>query len=46
MHSHHDEGQCTIVTETRGPLTGLRVVRGREAACREYYHGPDGAAEQ
>jgi hypothetical protein len=25
-----DEGQCTIVTEYRGPLTGKRVVRGRE----------------
>ena len=37
--NHHEEGQCTIVTETRGPLTGLRVVRGREAACREYYRG-------
>jgi hypothetical protein len=24
------EGQCTIVTEYRGPLTGKRVVRGRE----------------
>lgn len=24
------EGQCTIVTETRGPQTGRRVVRGRE----------------
>jgi DNA polymerase (family X) len=44
--SHHDEGQCTIVTETRGPLTGLRVVRGREAACREYYHGSVAAGEQ
>jgi hypothetical protein len=34
---HHQEGQCTLVTETRGPLAGLRVVRGREAECREYY---------
>jgi hypothetical protein len=24
------EGQCTVVTEYRGPLTGRRVVRGRE----------------
>ena len=24
------EGQCTIVTEYRGPLTEKRVVRGRE----------------
>lgn len=30
----HREGQCTIVTETRGPLAGERVVRGREAECR------------
>lgn len=27
------EGQCTIVTETRGALAGGRVVRGREAEC-------------
>jgi len=33
----HHESQHTIVTETRGPLTGQRVVRGREAECREYY---------
>jgi hypothetical protein len=26
-----DEGQCTVVTETRGPLAGRRVVRGRES---------------
>jgi hypothetical protein len=24
------EGQCTVVTETRGPAAGQRVVRGRE----------------
>ena len=24
------EGQCTVVTEMRGPLSGCRVVRGRE----------------
>lgn len=30
----HREGQCTIVTETQGPLEGKRVVRGREAECR------------
>ncbi|MEJ2523031.1 MAG: helix-hairpin-helix domain-containing protein [Gammaproteobacteria bacterium] len=33
----HEEGQHTIVTETRGPLEGRRVVRGREAECRDYY---------
>jgi len=27
------EGQCTVVTETRGPQTGRRVVRGREIEC-------------
>lgn len=31
----HREGQCTIVTETRGPLKGERVVRGREAECHK-----------
>lgn len=34
---HHQEGQRTLVTETRGTLIGRRVVRGMEAACREYY---------
>lgn len=29
--SDHDEGQCTVVTETAGPRKGRRVVRGREA---------------
>lgn len=33
----HVEGQHTIVTETHGPLTGRRVVRGREADCRGHY---------
>jgi len=32
-----EEDQCTVVTETHGPLEGKRVVRGREAACRRYY---------
>lgn len=36
---HYDsegvEGLHTIVTETHGPLLGKRVVRGREAECRE-----------
>lgn len=31
------EQSCTVVTETRGPLEGRRVVRGREAECRAYY---------
>ncbi|MEJ2344963.1 MAG: helix-hairpin-helix domain-containing protein [Gammaproteobacteria bacterium] len=33
----HHEGQCTVVTETHGPLAGRRVVRGREAECTENY---------
>ena len=31
------EDQATVVTETKGPLEGKRVVRGREQECREYY---------
>ena len=38
FHTDDDpEGQCTVVTETHGPLEGRRVVRGREAECRAYY---------
>jgi len=33
------EGQNTVVTETKGPLEGKRIVRGREDECREYYDG-------
>lgn len=36
---HEPEGQCTVVTETRGPLEGMRVVRGREAECRRHHLG-------
>ncbi|MEZ4217782.1 MAG: helix-hairpin-helix domain-containing protein [Myxococcota bacterium] len=32
-----DEGQCTVVDETRGELAGRRVVRGREVECRAHY---------
>ena len=31
----HEEGQCTVVTETHGPMQGQRVVRGRESECRQ-----------
>lgn len=31
----HQEGQCTVVTETHGPMQGERVVRGREAEGRQ-----------
>jgi len=33
----HVEGQHTVVTERHGPLVSRRVVRGREAECRNYY---------
>jgi putative hydrolase len=33
----HVERQCTVVTETRSSLLGMRVVRGREDECRAYY---------
>lgn len=36
------EGQCTIVTERRGPRAGQRVVRGRERERRAAM--PDGAS--
>jgi putative hydrolase len=43
---HHDEGQHTVVTETRGPLKGRRVVRGREAECREFYEAGTAAGDE
>jgi len=35
--SDRRENQYTVVTETRGPLRNMRVVRGREAECRTFY---------
>lgn len=32
---HQD--QCTIVTAGQGDLKGMRVIRGREGECRQYY---------
>ena len=46
IYFHQDsgpEGQRTVVTETRGPLAGRRVVRGREAECLAP-PGPAGSA--
>jgi putative hydrolase len=37
----HNEGQHTVVTERRGAMSGLRVVRGREAECRVFYRDRD-----
>lgn len=33
----YDDGQCTVVTEYRGALQGMRVVRGREPECLTHY---------
>jgi putative hydrolase len=35
------ERQCTVITSEFGRLKGLRIVRGRETECEEYYrsHG-------
>ncbi len=33
------ERQATVVTESQGDLTGKRMVRGREEACRRHYAG-------
>jgi DNA polymerase (family X) len=31
------EQQCTVITSQRGPLTGKRIVRGREDECAWHY---------
>jgi putative hydrolase len=31
------ERQCTVITSQRGPLTGKRIVRGRETECLDHY---------
>ncbi len=37
FHDDTASGQRTIVTETRGELTGRRIVRGREGECQAWY---------
>jgi putative hydrolase len=47
IHFHTDgeaEGQRTVIAETKSPLTGRRVVRGREPECDKYYASRDVAA--
>ena len=39
------EDQVTVVTETRGDLEGMRVVRGRERECRRHYASIGGLDE-
>jgi DNA polymerase (family 10) len=34
--------QCTVVTSRQGPLEGYRIVRGREAECREFFERQGG----
>jgi hypothetical protein len=36
-------GQRTVVTETRGDLFGMRVVRGRESECAHHHRAPAAA---
>ncbi len=36
-HELEPDWQCTVVTETRGPLKGRRVIRGREEECERHY---------
>jgi putative hydrolase len=36
-HQDRREDQCTVVTARYGALAGRRIVRGREAECREFY---------
>ena len=38
-----DSGQATVVTEPRGPLRGVRVVRGRESEGRPEHAAPGAA---
>ena len=46
--------QCTVITSGRGPLTGKRIVPGREEDCARYYRkrkvelqrAPDGAFDE
>jgi putative hydrolase len=40
------ERQWTVVTDPSGTLRGRRVVRGREAECREHYGIANGAARR
>lgn len=40
VYFHHDgwpEGRRTVVTETQGPASGLRIVRGREVDCLAWH---------
>jgi putative hydrolase len=38
---YYDDGrgeeQCTVITAQRGPLSGRRIIRGRERECAQHY---------
>ncbi len=36
------ERQCTVITSRIGPLSGRRIVRGREIECERYYRRESG----
>jgi DNA polymerase (family 10) len=40
----HGEQQATVLTATRGPCAGRRIVRGREVECERLCRGTDPAA--
>lgn len=47
FHSdHHQEGQYTVVTELRGPLSGKRVIRGLDPECQDYYREQELSTEK
>ena len=39
------ERQCTVITSSRGDLTGKRIIRGREHECGAYYGWTAGCRE-
>jgi len=41
----HRGRQWTVITARRGPLSGLRIVRGREHECRRFYARHPGQVE-
>jgi putative hydrolase len=36
------DGQWTVITSQYGAARGKRIIRGREAECRDYYMQPEG----
>ncbi len=42
----YTERQATVITSKRGELEGLRIVRGREPECEQYYSAHPSARER